>query len=253
MVLQLSTKQPTERLCGFESLTFRYSNLIPVTTMILLLGDIHGDTNVLKKAVHTANDVGAEALIQVGDFGMFKKSEPAFREAIKYNSVPIYFIEGNHDDCQRWIQLREVTRIWEDRNLFYVPRGTVMEIDGRMIAFMGGAASIDKATRLHEGWHWDQYENIDPSEVLRLFENAKDKTIDVLITHDTPTSVTKAHFDDSAKLWFGVGKDWHDHNMDVIQTIWDKLGNPQIYCGHMHRSVIGPNYRILNIDELLAI
>jgi Icc-related predicted phosphoesterase len=223
--------------------------------MILLLGDIHGDTGALQRAVSMANEVGATALIQVGDFGLFqgKRNESEFYAVCKNSAVPIYFIEGNHDDCKRWVKLTEVTRVWDDANLFYIPRGTVMELDGRTIAFMGGAASIDKAIRLHEGWHWDKYENIDPSEVLRLFENVEGKTIDVFITHDTPTSVTKAHFDDNAKLWFGVGKDWHDHNMDVIQEIWDKLGNPKIYSGHMHRSVIGPNYRILNINELLAI
>lgn len=221
--------------------------------MILLLGDIHGDTNVLRKAIHKANEAEASAVIQVGDFGMFKKSENSFRLAVENATMPIYFIEGNHDDCQRWVQCRDVTRIWEDRNLFYIPRGTVMEIDGRTIAFMGGAASIDKEIRLRERFHWDEFENIHPSEVLRLFKNAEGKTIDVLITHDVPTTVCKAHFDDSGKLWFGVGKDWHDHNMDVIQHIWDSLKLPQIYSGHMHRSVIGPNYRILDINELLAI
>jgi predicted phosphodiesterase len=221
--------------------------------MILLLGDIHGDTNVLRKAVMKANEAEAAALIQVGDFGMFKKSENSFRLAIEHANMPIYFIEGNHDDCQRWVQMRDVTRIWQDRNLFYIPRGTVMEIDGRTIAFMGGAASIDKNIRLREHMHWDEFENIHPSEVLRLFKNAEGKIIDVFITHDVPTTVTKAHFDDSAKMWFGVGKDWHDHNMDVIQHIWDELKLPQIYSGHMHRSVIGPNYRILDINELLAI
>ena len=171
----------------------------------------------------------------------------------KESSIPIYFIEGNHDDCTRWVKLTEVTRVWDDANLFYVPRGTVMELDGRTIAFMGGAASIDKDIRLREQWHWDKQENISGHEVLRLFENAEGKTIDMLITHDVPTSVCKTHFDDSAKLWFGVGKDWHDVNMDVIQHIWDRLDNPMIYSGHMHRTVIGPNYRILNINELLAI
>jgi hypothetical protein len=75
----------------------------------------------------------------------------------------------------------------------------------------------------------------------------------MLVTHDVPNSVCVAHFDDSGKLWFGVGLDWHDVNMDVIQRIWDRLGNPPIYSGHMHRSVIGPNYRILDINELLAV
>ncbi len=223
--------------------------------MILLLGDIHGNTTRLRSAIQKAVECDATALVQVGDFGLFqgKRNEGEFYEMCKNSSIPVYFIEGNHDDCSRWVRYETVTRVWHDANLFYIPRGTVMEIDGRTIAFMGGAASIDKDMRLREGWHWDKEENISGHEVLRLFENAEGKQIDVLITHDVPTSVCKTHFDDSGKLYFGVGKDWHDVNMDVIQRIWDRLGNPMIYSGHMHRSVIGPNYRILNIDELLAI
>lgn len=221
--------------------------------MILLLGDIHGNVGTLKYAIEKANEAGAAALIQVGDFGLYMggRNEVAFHRACQASAIPIYFIEGNHDDCQRWVKLTEVTRIWDDANLFYIPRGTVMELDGRTIAFMGGAASIDKNIRLHEGWHWDEFENIHPSEVLRLFKNSEGKTIDILITHDVPISVCKAHFDDNAKLWFGVGKDWHDANMDVIEKIWEHYGKPKIYSGHMHRSVIGPDYRILNIDEML--
>jgi Icc-related predicted phosphoesterase len=223
--------------------------------MILLLGDIHGNVGTLRYAIEKAVECGATALIQVGDFGLFPKGGQytGFYRVCKESPIPVYFIEGNHDDCSRWVQYTEVTRVFDDANLFYVPRGTVMEIDGKMIAFMGGAASIDKDIRLRENWHWDKEENISGHEVLRLFENAENKKIDVLITHDVPISVCKTHFDDSAKMWFGVGKDWHDVNMDVIQRIWDRLGNPMIYSGHMHRSVIGPNYRILNIDELVAI
>ena len=223
--------------------------------MILLLGDIHGDVSRLRYGVQQAMEAGAVALVQVGDLGLFPSHgrDTGFHAVCKESSIPIYFIEGNHDDCTRWVKLTEVTRVWDDANLFYVPRGTVMELDGRTIAFMGGAASLDKDIRLREQWHWDKQENISGHEVLRLFENAEGKTIDMLITHDVPISVCKAHFDDSAKLWFGVGKDWHDVNMDVIQRIWDRLDNPMIYSGHMHRTVIGPNYRILNINELLAV
>jgi hypothetical protein len=223
--------------------------------MILLLGDIHGNVGALRDAIQKATQAEAVALIQVGDFGLFDKGGAAegFHRVCKESPIPIYFIDGNHDDCRRWVQLTEVTRIWDDANLFYVPRGTVMELDNRTIAFMGGAASIDKNIRLHEGWHWDKYEDISPVEVERMLKNSKDKKIDVFITHDVPTSVCKAHFDDSAKLWFGVGKDWHDANMDVIERIWENLGKPKIYSGHMHRSVIGPDYRILNINELLAV
>lgn len=223
--------------------------------MILLLGDIHGDVTTLRRAIKKAEEVDAVALIQLGDFGLFINSanEENFNAACKNTKVPVYFIEGNHDDCTRWTSMTEVTRVWEDANLFYIPRGTVMEIDGKTLAFMGGAGSIDKDIRLREGWHWDENENISPDEVLRLLDNAAGKTIDAFITHCPPNTVIEEHFDPRFKLQFGVGIDWHDHNQDVIELLWHKLGTPMIYSGHMHRTVKGMTYRIVDINELLAI
>jgi Icc-related predicted phosphoesterase len=223
--------------------------------MILLLGDIHGDISVLKSAIQKAEEVEATCLIQVGDLGLFQRNglDIGFHRVCKSATIPIYFIDGNHDDCVRWASFTEVTRIWDDANLFYIPRGTVMEIDGRTLAFMGGAGSIDKHTRLTNGWHWDEYENISPEEVLRLLRAAEGKQVDILITHCPPHSVIEEHFDARNKLFFGVGLDWHDHNQDVIENIWKTLDYPYVYSGHMHKRVIGDSYRILNINELLAV
>jgi len=223
--------------------------------MICILGDIHGDVRELRNAIAEAEDSGAVALIQVGDFGLMQHSgnDAGFHRVCKEAKLPVYFICGNHDDCTRWTELSEVTRIWDDANLFYIPRGMVMEIDNRTIAFMGGAASIDKNIRLQEGWHWDEKENISPYEVLRMMDNAKDKHIDLFITHCPPHSVIEEHFDPRTKLQFDVGLDWHDHNQDIIENIWHAIGTPMIYSGHMHRKVEGMTYRILNINELLAV
>jgi predicted phosphodiesterase len=223
--------------------------------MILLLGDIHGDFFVLKDAIEKAEKVEATCLIQVGDFGLFQRNgiDTGFHRICKQAKVPVYFIDGNHDDCSRWTELTEVTRIWDDANLFYVPRGTVMEIDGRTIAFMGGAGSIDKHTRLRNGWHWDEKENISPEEVLRLMDNVKGKTLDMLLTHCPPNSVIEEHFDPRQKLWFGVDLDWKDHNQDIIENIWKALDFPMIYSGHMHRRVVGDSHRILDINELVEV
>jgi Icc-related predicted phosphoesterase len=219
---------------------------------ILLLGDIHEDYNILANALAVAKDAGATAVIQVGDFGLFPRNEQKFYQVCQHD-IPTYFICGNHDDCTRWTALSGVTRIWEDANLFYIARGTVMKIDNRTIAFMGGAASIDKDYRLRNGWHWDENENISPYEVLRMMDNAKGKNIDMFITHCPPNSVINEHFDPKGKLYFGVGLDWHDHNQDIIENIWHAIGTPMIYSGHMHRTVEGMTYRILDIDELLAV
>ena len=147
--------------------------------MILLLGDIHGNAGVLKQALDISKQSNAVAIIQLGDFGMLPDNEEWFRENIRDAHIPIYFIDGNHDDCRKWTKLEEVTRIWDDRELFYIPRGTVMELDGRIVAFMGGASSIDKNIRLKNNMHWDANENISPTHVERLYRNALGKKVDM--------------------------------------------------------------------------
>jgi predicted phosphodiesterase len=221
--------------------------------MILLLGDIHGNASVLRQALDIAKQSNAVAIVQLGDFGMFRDNELWFREQIHNAHIPIYFIDGNHDDCSRWVELDEVTRIWDDRELYYIPRGTVMELDGKTIAFMGGASSIDKKMRLENNMHWDANENISEHHINHLLRNTESKKIDMLLTHCPPHSVIQQNFDPINKLWFGVGVDWIDQNQVTIEHIWNKLGTPAIYSGHMHKRVQGPNYRILEINELLAV
>jgi len=225
--------------------------------MILILSDIHGDYRTLQRAIDNANEVGAAALIQIGDFGLFRgfgmNNEEQFKNVVHTSNCPVYFIDGNHDDCARWTTYTEVSQVYPELPLYYVPRGTVMDIDNRTVAFMGGAASIDKNIRLQEGWHWDEKENISPYEVLRMMDNAKNKQIDLFITHCPPNSVINEHFDPRGKLQFGVGLDWHDHNQDIIENIWHAIGTPMIYSGHMHKRVVGMTYRILDINELLAV
>jgi predicted phosphodiesterase len=225
--------------------------------MMILVGDLHGNTERLYRAAKIATQTEATAVIQVGDLGLFagNRREELFHAACSEYPVPIYFIDGNHDDCRRWTTHTVVTRVWDDANLFYVPRGTVMELDGKRLAFMGGAASIDKEKTLADGYHWDEFENISQNQVDRLYWNvAKRATrIDALITHDIPTSVCEAHFNDNNKVKHGVSKDWKDPNMDIIESIWKTLDYPPLYAGHMHRAVIGNNYRILGIDEFVML
>lgn len=221
--------------------------------MILLLGDIHGNAGILKEAIEVAKGSDAKAIIQLGDFGLFPDTEDWFRENVKDTHIPIYFIDGNHDDCQRWVACDTVTRIWDDREMFYIPRGTVMELDGRTIAVMGGASSINKAWLLRDGQHWDANEDITEEHITRLLNNTKDKNIDMFLTHCPPNTVIQSNFDPLWKLYFEVSVDWTDPNQLIIEDLWHKLGTPDVYSGHMHKRIQGPNYRILNINEVLAV
>lgn len=227
--------------------------------MILLLGDIHGNTTVLKNAINFAEKQNAVAVIQVGDFGLFQQNgiDTGFYRAVKNSTIPVYFIEGNHDDCIRWVSFPPVRlttppQVWEDVPLFYVPRGSVLEIDNRIIAFMGGAASIDKNIRLKNKWHWDENELLTESQILALRENTKDLKIDMFITHCPPDSAVQRNFDPIFKLNFGVGIDWTDPTQAQIEDLWKEL-NTMVYSGHMHKTVYGENYRILDINERVLV
>ena len=222
--------------------------------MILLLGDIHGNAGVLREAINKAEMVGdVTAIIQVGDFGLYPENERYFQSVIEKSTIPVYFIEGNHDDCDRWLQYTEITQIYENIPFYYIPRGTVMELDGQTLAFMGGASSINKKWILRDGGFWTPLEDNRHEDIQKLTRNIEGKKIDAFITHIPPHSVVQQHFDNSAKMLFEVGPEWHDMNQTIVEELWNKMGNPTVYSGHMHRRVVGQNYRILDINELLAI
>ena len=105
--------------------------------MILILSDIHGDYRTLQRAIDNANEVGAAALIQIGDFGLFRgfgmNNEEQFKNVVHSSKCPVYFIDGNHDDCTRWTTYTEVSQVYPELPLYYVPRGTVMDIDNRTL------------------------------------------------------------------------------------------------------------------------
>ena len=219
---------------------------------ICLLGDIHGDYRVLAKALDVTKHMGASALIQLGDFGLFPGNEQKFYQVCQHE-IPTYFICGNHDDCSRWMNYDAVGKVFGNANLYYVPRGTVLELDGRTIAFMGGAASIDKHWRLKDGHHWDKHEEVTQSDVDRLLKNAVGKNIDMFITHCPPQTMIDEHFDPRNKLWFGVGLDWHDPSQTFIEEVWHKLGTPHIYSGHMHRHVETAVATIIDINQIMEV
>jgi hypothetical protein len=118
---------------------------------------------------------------------------------------------------------------------------------------MGGASSIDKKIRLRENMHWDPNEDITQGQIDTLLRNADGKQIDMFLTHCPPHSVIQEHFDPLWKLHFEVGVDWIDPNQMIIEDLWHKLGTPDVFSGHMHKRIQGMTYRIVNINELLAV
>ena len=223
--------------------------------MLVFVGDTHGHFKTLK---HILREVDSLATVfHVGDFGYRIGAQEEWDAAQIDRSI--YFIDGNHDQSPALIDLTEITEVWP--NAFYIPRGTVMEKDGKRLAFMGGAGSVDKAWR-HPGFDWFPEEQIRRYDVDKLIQNLATnpndftvlKPVDILVTHTPPNDCIQANFDPRDLVnYFNLPITWRDPSAYEIEAIAHRLGNPQIICGHMHRAVKWANVRILNINEVMTL
>jgi predicted phosphodiesterase len=235
---------------------------------IRLLGDIHGASDILYGAVKHAERDRDDCVIQLGDFGLWASNTRSFKRVMDESRVDVLFIDGNHEDHERWSQYETVTPILigaQGARLFYVPRGSVLEIDGRTIAFMGGAGSIDEADQRRRG-KYDPREDINRDQIERFLRNTYRVPVDLFLTHAPPMSIVDQHFMPQGKLQFGVSEFWTDENQIILDWLWFRMNNPPVasgiisgarrpsnYSGHMHRAVQGWDYRILNVDEEVSV
>lgn len=166
------------------------------TSKCLVVGDVHGEFGKLNTLIDKKKP---SAVIQVGDFGFWpnlKKSKTIFttygvetkydnkqyvwhKDILKNKDTKIFWCDGNHEDF--WaLNARENDEV--AHNVFYMPRGSIAKLsDGRTALFIGGALSIDKASRTL-GISWFPEETIKYAEVMNL----PDQKIDVIFSHTCP-------------------------------------------------------------------
>lgn len=213
---------------------------------VILIGDTH-DLMILGAMVRQAPE--DMPIIQVGDIGIWPEYQERYRSPIR----PVHFIEGNHDYMPFFKDRKEVAPIWE--NLVYIPRGTVMELNGLRIGFLGGATSVDREWRTYNGMlnehGWFPEEEVFEHDCLQLIHNAGKEPLDLLVTHAPPECAIAPNFEREGFLKaFNLPPDWVDSSARRVERVWKALGNPPLVCGHMHRSVNWNNVRILDINEI---
>lgn len=206
---------------------------------IACIGDIHGAFNILKALVaKLPQDV---EVIQVGDFGFW----PYLREEYDAPDRPVRFIDGNHDHV-----LEVAGCDWP--NAVFVPRGTVEVVDGRRVLFLGGATSVDRAWRHNKiGRHaWFEEEVVTQEEADWAILNAG-AGVDLMVTHTPPDWMIRKHFSPNGLRHFGINPNtWRDHAALRVEAVWRAVGEPQLVCGHMHKTVVDGQCRILDINEV---
>lgn len=218
--------------------------------MIYFLGDIHGDPTKLEtmKSVVSPEDT----IIQVGDFGFYPRELNLYWKFFEEYPCKILAIDGNHENHDYLSQFSKDEPTNIVGNLWYVPRGTVLEIENQLIGFLGGADSIDRAYSV-KGVSWFPQEQVTQEDVNKLILNVGARELDILVTHAPPAYMIPYHFPPLKLRDWGLPADWKDVSAQNVQVAFKALKPKKLVCGHMHKAVRYDNIRILDIDEVITL
>lgn len=162
--------------------------------MIYITGDTHGDITRFKqfKAIFPKY---RHHLLVCGDFGfVWNNSEQEKKRLGKLEKLDcnILFVEGTHDnlDLLSGYPLEEycggkVRRI--AKNVFWMQRGELFNIEGVTVFAMGGGESSDADER-EEGVNWWRGELPSVSEIESAWNTIEkvEDGVDIIITHHNP-------------------------------------------------------------------
>jgi len=211
---------------------------------IMILGDTHGDWGPMNKLL---NKKRPDIVLQCGDFGFWKRMDdaaaaragarrprwpgrPEYGEhkikTVLYPKMPdgckLYWCDGNHEDHES-LDARTTDEFWP--NVFYMPRGTIKEIAGLKIMFVGGAESLDKESR-KLGIDWF------PQEVISMADYAEfppAQKVDIVISHTCPLEFGMRD---------GFGKE-NDCSRSALSSVLEYYQPSRWFFGHWHDTTRG--------------
>lgn len=209
---------------------------------VLLVGDTHGNVAWLERVVYpAAARHDADVIFQIGDFGWWPRisTNDAFRSMARRSPVPLWWIDGNHEDhASLGRDVIDAGRASSDGlvdlggNLCFVPRGTRLDLDGVSVLACGGAHSIDRRTRT-VGIDWFDEEHVTDAEVERCSGGG---SADVFIGHDAPAGWTIPNLPSER----GLPNLWHvelpacwDHRRQ-LGRIMEHVEPKLVVHGHYH-------------------
>jgi predicted phosphodiesterase len=209
----------------------------------LIIGDTHASWSSLSQHMHTVEMRGIEydEVIQVGDFGFYQSTMGFFKTFAKKFKKKIHFIDGNHEDHAFLAKHKETYE--EKYNLFYHPRGSITEINGSKIGWMGGAFNVDRPQEFINGTqNFPSREEID-AMIAKVNDIGG---VDLMVTHSCPHSIGVAmkgttFFQETIEKYIhGIGYTsgplW-DCGDEPLTTLWHGLKvKPKNWVfGHFHK------------------
>jgi hypothetical protein len=156
-------------------------------------GDWHLHLGWAPRVVRAAGSAGAQVLIQLGDFGFWRSNHGVaylaeVDRAARDAGLQVWVVPGNHEDYDLIEQLPadDAGRSVAARNVLVLPRGYRFTVDGVSFLAVGGAVSVDRASRV-PGRSWWPQEAVTAAQEAQIVAEAA--ATHVLLCHDSPAGV----------------------------------------------------------------
>lgn len=165
--------------------------------MIYVTGDIHGQIDRFgEKPLKRLKK--QDTLVVLGDFGFLWDDSKQEQKNLKWLAKRRYqllFIDGCHENFDLLrdypiVEYKGGRARHLGGNLYYILRGSVLDIEGKKLLCFGGGESEDKEER-EEGVNWWRAEmpTTDELEACREHLQACGDRVDYILTHDAPTRI----------------------------------------------------------------
>jgi len=218
-----------------------------------LFGDVHGNYEMfyelLMRSITTHK---ISAALQVGDFGL---SEEVLKHKELFQlPVPLYVIDGNHEDFRFLAQSLEnhSTEKWAAHNLHYQPRGSVANMGSLHMGFIGGALNVDQRQQKKSG------NFITNEDVERALIHFALEPMDIVVSHSCPAGIgigmegnpyhRRGVVDYILSYGYNPGPSG-DYGETQLTALWNRMQKrPKLWVyGHFHQ------YQTAQIGETLFV
>lgn len=218
---------------------------------VYITGDTHGKYDFKKIFnLYNSNKLNKDDyLIILGDFGFIWSQKPSEEEIYglrwleKVAPWTTLFIDGNHENFTRLlndyplIHFKDGKAYKINNKVYYLPRGEVYQLCGKLFLTLGGANSIDKHLReSYKSW-WpeeeiteEQYINV--LDTLDNFDSTKDMKINYILTHAAPDFFVSQMY--NKKMLLSGLPLLTTPSEQILQSIYNKYTFDHWYCGHYH-------------------
>jgi hypothetical protein len=201
----------------------------------------HGNLADVDKACRYAVKNDIDRIIQVGDWGFLNRGpelmQMLHRTLNKY-AIEMWWLDGNHEN----FDLMEYLGIHTDADepvpctsrITYLPRGYAWEEDGVGFMAFGGASSVNRPD-LTAGFSWFPQELIRVSDIDRAQANADRQRVDVLFSHEGPSTPRLMNFLEQSKgFWDDTELNVSAQNRLMLEEVIEFVEPSIVIHGHYH-------------------